>query len=209
MVTWGRKILFCWLFRLYPGAWGEHLTTQLHGQLHERGGEALNFLFYFLRVLTKKQRVGNRTKRFYGEMWGNAVWRRGRALVKIPWDFPCIMVLWKLLITCGCIFGVCYMLNWIVGFCHKAAEIHVLGRTRLAPSEHRTRASAVGARCHNHHATGCCCITNLIVYFTLLPQPRADPGHIALPSRCTRHFSLPHYGLGFSWINLHDINHGK
>ena len=55
------------------------------------------------------------------------------------------------------------MLNWIVGFCHKAAEIRVQGRTRLAPSEHRTRASVVGARCHNHHATSYYCVTNFII----------------------------------------------
>ena len=83
------------------------------------------------------------------------------------------------------------MLNWIVGFCHKTAEIHVLGRTRLTPSGYQTQASAVGARCHNHHATACCYVTNFNVYLNLLPQPKADPGHIALPSRCTRHFSLP------------------
>ena len=82
------------------------------------------------------------------------------------------------------------MLNWVVGFCHKAAEIHVLWRSCLAPSEHQTRVSAVGARCHNRHAPGCCCVTNFIVYFIVLPQPRADPGHIAFPSCCTRHFPL-------------------
>ena len=68
--------------------------------------------------------------------------------------------------------------KWIVGFCHKAAEIHVLGRRHLGPLWYRNRASAVGTRCHNHHATGCCRVTNLIVYFILLPQPRADPGHL-------------------------------
>ena len=99
------------------------------------------------------------------------------------------------------------MLNWIVGFCHKAAEIHVLGRRRLAPSGHRTPASAVGARRHNHRATDCCCVGNLIVYLIRLPQPRANPGHIALPSGYTRHFSLPHYALGFSRISLHPTNH--
>ena len=36
-----------------------------------------------------------------------------------------------------------------------------------------------------------CCTFHFIVYFILLPQPRADPGHIALPSHCTRHFSSP------------------
>ena len=101
------------------------------------------------------------------------------------------------------------MLNWIVGFCHKAAEIHVLGRTRLAPSGYPNPASALGARRDKPHVTGCCCVVNLIVYFILLPQPRADPGYIALPSRYTRHFSLPHHALGFSRINLHDVNHGK
>ena len=101
------------------------------------------------------------------------------------------------------------MLNWIVEFCHKAAEIHVLGRTHLAPSGYRTRASAAGVRYHNHHATACYRVTNFIVYFNLILKPRADPGHIALPSRCTRRFSLPHYALGFSRINLHDTNHGK
>ena len=83
------------------------------------------------------------------------------------------------------------MLNWVVGFYHKAAEIHVLWRTCLAPLECRTRVSAVGARCHNHHAPSCSCVTNFIVCFIILPQPRADLGHIALPSRCTRHFPLP------------------
>ena len=119
------------------------------------------------------------------------------------------MVLWKLLVTCRCIFGGCCMLNWVVGFCHKVAEIYVLGRTHLPPSGYRTQASAVGARCHNHHATGRCHVTNFIVYYTILPQPRTDPGHIALASRCTRHFSQPHYALGFSRINLHDTNRGK
>ena len=96
------------------------------------------------------------------------------------------------------------MLNWIVGFCHKTAEIHVLRRTRLAPSGYRTQASAVGARRHNDHTTGCRCVANLIVYLTLLPRPSADPGHITLPGRYTRNFSLTHFTLGFSRINLHD-----
>ena len=87
------------------------------------------------------------------------------------------------------------MLNCIAGFCHKAAEIHVLGRTRLAPSGYRIPAFAVRARCHNHHATDCYCGATFIIYFILLPQPRADPGHIALPSRYTRYFSLPDYTL--------------
>ena len=91
------------------------------------------------------------------------------------------------------------MLNWIVGFCHKAAEIHVLGRRRLAPSGHRTPASAVGARRHNHRATDCCCVGNLIVYLIRLPQPRANPGHIALPSGYTRH------SLGMPWDSAESV----
>ena len=47
----------------------------------------------------KKKWEGNRRKRFYSERWGNAVWRG--VLVKIPSNFPCMTVLWKLLNAFG------------------------------------------------------------------------------------------------------------
>ena len=44
------------------------------GSFQGRGGYVLApQLLNFLMVLMKKQWVGNRRKRFYGEMWGNAV----------------------------------------------------------------------------------------------------------------------------------------
>ena len=75
----------------------------------------------------------------------------------------------------------------------------------MVPPGNRTRTSAVGARHnHNHHATSHCCVSNLTVNLIPLPQPKTDPGHISLPGRCTRHFSLPHHPRGFSSINRHD-----
>ena len=48
-----------------------------------------------------KQKLGdNKKKRFYSEIWQNAVWGRGEGgggIVKILWDSPCVrVVLWKL-----------------------------------------------------------------------------------------------------------------
>ena len=78
----------------------------------------------------KKNWVGNRRKKFYSDIWGNAVWGGmgggGGAcqkpvaltpppppppppLAKIRWDSPCMIVLWKLLNTCGWIFGACWI----------------------------------------------------------------------------------------------------
>ena len=41
--------------------------------------------------------------------------------MKIPWDSPRIMVLWKLLNTFGRIFGSCLFV-----FCSRTVEIHFL-----------------------------------------------------------------------------------
>ena len=78
------------------------------------------------------------------------------------------------------------------------------GRHVVSPGN-RTRTSTVGAHHnHNHHATSHCCVSNLTVNLIPLPQPRTDPGHIFLPRRCTRHFSLSHHARGFSRNHLHD-----
>ena len=44
-----------------------------------------------------------------------------------------------------------------------------------------------------------CC--NLYRYFDATPYSRTDLGHTPFSSRCTRHFSLPHYAPIFSRIH--------
>ena len=65
----------------------------------------LEFELTSFRVQMKKKWVRNRRKRFYGNMWVNAVGREE------TWDSLCRMVLWKLLNTCGWIFGPCLLLQ--------------------------------------------------------------------------------------------------
>ena len=83
------------------------------------------------------------------------------------------------------------MLNWIVGFCHKAAE-----NTRPREKTPRSiRASNLGfrggssvlqPRCYR-----CCCVGNLIVYLILPPQPRVDPEHLLFPAAAQDIFPCP------------------
>ena len=65
----------------------------------------LEFELTSFRVQMKKKWVRNRRKRFYGNMWVNAVGREE------TWDSLCRMVLSKLLNTCGWIFGACLLLQ--------------------------------------------------------------------------------------------------
>ena len=62
------------------------------------------------------------------------------------------------------------------------------GRRHLIASGDRTRPSAVEARCLNLHATAADVLGTLFFFLCHYHSP----GHIALPSCCTRHFSLPH-----------------
>ena len=62
------------------------------------------------------------------------------------------------------------------------------GRSHLAPSRDWTWPSAVEARCLNHHATTDDVLGILFFFYCHYHSP----GHIALPSCCTRHFYLPH-----------------
>ena len=50
---------------------------------------------------------------------GETLLRDGGGACKTLWDSPCVIVLWKLLITFQLIFGAC-----LIGFCDKTAEIH-------------------------------------------------------------------------------------
>ena len=58
--------------------------------------------------------------------WGKALLEGGGGVgdVKILWDSPWMMVLWKLEYMQA---NIWCMLDWIIGFCHKPAEIHFLG----------------------------------------------------------------------------------
>ena len=66
--------------------------------------ESIEILFIFpkgkgfWRALMKKNLKGNRKKRFYGEIWRNAVWG---PLGKILWNSPCLTILWKLSLSKG------------------------------------------------------------------------------------------------------------
>ena len=67
----------------------------------------------------KKQLVDNRSKRFYGEMWGIAVWRGGACenpvrLSRYGGPMEAVKYMW---VNIWC------MLDWIV----RLAEIHFLG----------------------------------------------------------------------------------
>ena len=50
----------------------------------------------------EKKEGDSKKKRIYSKMWENAVWV---GLIKILWDSPCVMVLWKLLAPVGSNFG--------------------------------------------------------------------------------------------------------
>ena len=76
----------------------------------------------------------------------------------------------------------------------------------LAPPGHRIRTSAVAARCHNHHATNYCCVSNFTVDLIPLSESRNDPRHISLPSGYTTHSSLLHHALEFSRVILQNLD---
>ena len=82
-------------------------------------------------------------------------------------------------------------------------------KTFLISMGYWTSTSTVRAHHQNHHAINYGYIPNMTVDLILLPLSKTDPGHIPLPSCCTRHFSLPHHMPVFIRINLHDTNHGK
>ena len=65
-------------------------------------------------------------------------------------------------------------------------------RGYFTPPWNRTRTSAVGVWCHNHHATNYCCVWSFAVDLIPLPQSSTHPAHIPLPCPWTRHFPLPY-----------------
>ena len=169
-------------------------------------GESLNFFFYFLRVLTNKQWGRQQNKEI---LW----WDVGKRCFRKEGEGTCENPV-RLSMYDGAMEAVDYM--WVNIWCmlHAKLDCWILSQScrNTRPRENTFSSIWVSnprfRRYHNHHATACYRVTNFNVFFNLLLKPRADPGHIALPSRCTRHFCLPHYALGFSRINLHDTNHG-
>ena len=72
-------------------------------------------------------------------------------------------------------------------------------RRHFTPMWDRNRASEVEA-CFLHHQATVAEISRVLFLFYSY-----YPGYIALPTRCARHFSLPHQALGFSRIYRHDL----
>ena len=59
----------------------------------------MNMLFNGFEGSNEEKMGRLQRKSFYSEIWGDAF--QGDGLVRIQWDSPCVMVLWKLSSTCG------------------------------------------------------------------------------------------------------------